>query len=424
MRTNQPLMRRVVIAFVVMTVLVSGIFSLGIVAIVHQIEEHLVTEDMYRELHTIIDNNLRNNLPLRLDADTRFFASNVSGYEIPAGLAGTPEGFSEFFDGERAFYVFAQTINGRRYLLTQDQHEFEAHEQVLFDVVLAGFVLSVLGAWGLGWLMARKAMMPVSRLARQVRNRDQLLPAAHSLAADYADDEVGQLAAAFDDALGQLRCALERERMFTSDVSHELRTALMVISSSCEVLQQEGVLASNQRAQVSQILRASHEMQDLVQTFLQLSRSKSNETVFGGDCPLYDAAREQADFWGALMMEKGLEFGFLAEEPDAGRYNATLLRTVLSNLLRNAWHYTDKGFVRLILFNGGFRVEDSGVGVPEQQHGRIFEPFVRGSQARGEGLGLGLSLVKRICEHQGWMIVIEGNQPTGSCFSVTLNRAN
>ncbi|KXU36435.1 hypothetical protein AXE65_04890 [Ventosimonas gracilis] len=121
-------------------------------------------------------------------------------------------------------------------MLLQDQQEFEAHEQALFNVVLAGFLLTLLFAFALGLLMARKVMQPLSRLAGQVRNRNQLHPLAPALAADYPNDEIGQLAAAFDSTLGEVRSLLNRERLFTSDVSHELRTPLMVIASSCELL--------------------------------------------------------------------------------------------------------------------------------------------------------------------------------------------
>ncbi|MFO7705863.1 MAG: sensor histidine kinase, partial [Halopseudomonas sp.] len=87
---------------------------------------------------------------------------------------------------------------------------------------------------------------------------------------------------------------------------------------------------------------------------------------------------------------------------------------------RNALHYTERGEVRLLLSAGGFRVEDSGPGVPSDQQTNIFEPFVRGSEARGEGLGLGLSLVKRICAHQGWQVRMHSLSPAGSCFEVRL----
>ena len=74
--------------------------------------------------------------------------------------------------------------------------------------------------------------------------------------------------------------------------------------------------------------------------------------------------------------------------------------------------------MRLVLERDGFRVEDTGVGIPEKEQDRIFLPFVRGSEARGEGLGLGLSLVKRICEHSGWEIAAKSDRETGTCFRI------
>lgn len=417
MRTKQPLLRRIVAAFVLMTTLVSGVFALGIVAIVHLIEEHLVSEEMYRELQEVLQNDLGNGHSPRLDSSTRFYASSIAGYAIPNEYANLETGFSEIVDGDQAFYAYTQIINGERYLLVQEQHEFEAREKALFSVVLAGFLLSVVGAWGLGLVMAKRVMTPVSRLAQQVRHREQLHPLAPPLAPEYADDEVGQLAAAFDSTLGQLRQSLERERLFTSDVSHELRTPLMVIATSCELLEQ-APLEPRQREQLARINRASEDMRDLVQTFLQLARS--NDTVFAASCSLQQIADEQVRHWEPLMHEKGLVFECQSEGLDSGAYNPTLLRTVLANLLRNAWHYTDTGYVRLVVETGAFRVEDSGAGIPEDQREQIFRPFVRGEHSRGEGLGLGLSLVKRICSHQGWTISVKELPLGGSCFRVVL----
>ncbi|PKF71888.1 sensor histidine kinase [Pseudomonas fluvialis] len=417
MRTKQPLLRRIVAAFVLMTTLVSGVFALGIVAIVHLIEEHLVSEGMYRELQEVLQNDLGNGHSPRLDSSTRFYASSIAGYAIPNEYANLETGFSEIVDGDQAFYAYTQIINGERYLLVQEQHEFEAREKALFSVVLAGFLLSVVGAWGLGLVMAKRVMTPVSRLAQQVRHREQLHPLAPPLAPEYADDEVGQLAAAFDSTLGQLRQSLERERLFTSDVSHELRTPLMVIATSCELLEQ-APLEPRQREQLARVNRASEDMRDLVQTFLQLARS--NDTVFAASCSLQQIADEQVRHWEPLMHEKGLVFECQSEGLDSGAYNPTLLRTVLANLLRNAWHYTDTGYVRLVVETGAFRVEDSGAGIPEDQREQIFRPFVRGEHSRGEGLGLGLSLVKRICSHQGWTISVKELPLGGSCFRVVL----
>ena len=409
--------RRIAIAFVLMTILVSGAFSLSIIAVVHFIEQHFVSKELYGELKQVLHEDLPQGRPPRLDAKTRFYASHLPQYAIPPAYAGLEEGFTEVEDGDKSVYIYTYEQGGKRYLLVQDQQEFEAREQALFNVVLAGFILAVLGAWGLGWLMAKTVMAPISRLAQQVGHLDQLDPLAPPMAPQYQDDEVGRLAAAFDATLGQLRQTLERERLFTSDVSHELRTPLMVIASSCELLQQ-APLEARQQQQLQRIERASTEMQALVQTFLQLSRGDNNQPA--ASATLAQLAEQQTAQWAPLMREKGLDFVCRSEGEDHGHYNQTLLATVIANLLRNALHYTEQGHVHLVLENGGLRVEDSGAGIPAEQQERIFQPFVRGPQARGEGLGLGLSLVKRICEHQGWQISVQQLSPKGSCFRVRL----
>lgn len=423
MASRQPFARRILIAFVLMTTLVSGLFSLSIVAVVHFIEEDLVSKEMDRELSQVLQEDIQHGRAPRLDAMTRFFSSDQPQYAILELFSGLPEGFSEVVDDQSAYYVYSRNINGQTYLLVQEQHEFETREQVLFSVVLAGFLLTVVGAWGLGVIMARRVMAPVSRLAQQVRHRDQLHSLAPPLAPEYPDDEIGQLAQAFDSTLGQVRQALERERLFTSDVSHELRTPLMIIATSCELLA-EGSLQPREREQLQRIGRATEEMRDLVQAFLQLARDKANESAFVGNSSLAQVATEQVNRWTPLLREKGLAFQCLEEGPDHGVYNPVLLSTVMTNLLRNALHYTESGFVRLVLATDGFRVEDSGMGIAPEQHEQIFQPFVRGANTRGEGLGLGLSLVKRICSKQGWSITVQNLAEGGSCFTVSFNNGH
>ena len=119
---------------------------------------------------------------------------------------------------------------------------------------------------------------------------------------------------------------------------------------------------------------------------------------------------------------KGLELIHEPGNPLDTPYNATLLHAVMGNLLRNALHYTDRGFIRLTLLPTGFLVEDSGVGIPEEKREAMFEPFVRGNEQRGEGLGLGLSLVQRICENQGWTVSLSHMEPNGCRFHVELTQ--
>lgn len=416
---KQALAMRIVNAFVLMTFLVSGLFSWGVVEITHRIEERLVSHHLDGDLKRMLDVRLPNGMAPDLEPDTQFFSSRPEGPAIPHVYDGLADGFSEISRQGQAFYAYKRNINGIDYLLLQDQQDFETREQALYDVVFAGFILSVLAAWGLGILLARRVMEPVIRLAQQVSHHDQLIATAPALAADYPNDEVGQLASAFDGTLNELRSSLERERLFTSDVSHELRTPLMVIAATTELLQAESAGGSQAYEKLQRIRRASEEMGDLVQTFLLLARGSAHNAQ-ANTVSLEQVACEQYQLWHTEATRKGLILTLSIEAEDKQRYHQSLLRTVISNLLRNALHYTDDGYIKLVLEDGGLRVEDSGIGIPEPQHQQIFEPFVRGTQGRGEGLGLGLSLVKRICAHQGWTICLHNARPRGCIFEVRL----
>jgi signal transduction histidine kinase len=412
---KQPFARRIVLAFTLMTFVVSGVLSLCLVYVVHYIEQEILLRSMDGTLNRVLSEDFWQGHAPRLDIDTRFFAADDPEYAIPPLLTQTEEGFSEALDGDTSYWVYARTIGGRRYILMQDQREFEDHEQTLFYLLFAGFLLTVAGAYALGKVSAQKVMEPISRLAAQVRHRDPLQAAA-PMAQDYADDEIGRLAAAFDAALQSLGEALERERLFTSDASHELRTPLMIIATSCELLE-AAPLPERERGQIERIARAAREMQELTETFLMLARGSSNDAMLETTCDLAAAAAEQHTRWRPGIEAKGLTFELLdeAHAPPRARYNAVLLRTVMGNLLRNALHYTEQGRVRLVLEDEGFRVEDSGVGISEQS-------FTRGERARGEGLGLGLSIVRRICTQQGWQITLTRLPEGGSRFQVKLRQ--
>jgi signal transduction histidine kinase len=171
------------------------------------------------------------------------------------------------------------------------------------------------------------------------------------------------------------------------------------------------------------IQRAAQEMRDLVHTFLQLARNNIEVDAAISRVTLEQMAREQCEQWLPLANGKQLSLSLVVEstpaQPDQ-RFNTALLRAVISNLIRNAVHYTDSGAVRLVLTQSGFRVEDTGKQIEDERKEAIFQPFVRGTAARGEGLGLGLSLVRRICTQQGWDIRLYNLLAGGNCFEVRL----
>jgi len=422
MEFKQSLAQRIIIAFALMSALVAGSFAMGIVATVHLVEEKLISAGLGGDLNRLLLMDSVNDWNHRPEPDQLFYFSNGPGdFELPKDLRHLEPGFHEVFRGDLSYHAMVEVVDGRRYVLLQDQSDFEERERVLFAVVLVGFVLALALAVFLGWVLARRVMAPVVRLARQVRHRDQLLGLAPPLAPDYAADEVGELATAFDATLGRLRQALTRERMFTSDVSHELRTPLMVLASSCELLLENPALDQRGRQQVQRIARACEEMRDLVQTFLMLARTQKEDSGATPQVTLGTVADQLIALWRDPIQGKGLELIYTADHSSDTGYNATFLHAVMGNLLRNALHYTDHGFIHLRLQDHGFVVEDSGVGIPEEKREAMFQPFVRGNEQRGEGLGLGLSLVQRICENQGWRVSLTTMEPNGCRFTVELD---
>ncbi|QXI27416.1 sensor histidine kinase [Pseudomonas vanderleydeniana] len=421
MEFKQSLAQRIIIAFALMSALVAGTFAMGIVATVHLVEEKLISAGLGGDLQRLLLMDSVSDWSHRPEPDQLFYYSGGKGdFELPKDLRHLDPGFHEVFREQLSYHAMVEVVDGRRYVLLQDQSDFEERERVLFAVVLVGFVLALVLAVFLGWVLARRVMAPVVRLARQVRHRDQLLGFAPLLAPDYAADEVGELAVAFDATLGRLRDALTRERLFTSDVSHELRTPLMVLATSCELLLENPALDPRGRNQVERIARASEEMRELVQTFLMLARAQREDASMSPQVSLSVVAEDLIGLWRTPIEEKGLTLIFEPGCPLNTRYNATFLHAVMGNLLRNALHYTEQGFIRLTLEPEGFVVEDSGVGIPEEKREAMFQPFVRGDEKRGEGLGLGLSLVQRICENQGWHVSLTTMEPNGCRFQVDL----
>ncbi|HEX8593042.1 MAG TPA: HAMP domain-containing sensor histidine kinase [Pseudomonas sp.] len=421
MDIKHSLKQRIIIVFTLMSALVAGVFAAGIVVTVHFVEKKLTIMSLSGDLHRLLVMEDAAGWRHRPDKNSLFYAQNgVGDLAMADDLKPLPSGFHVFTRGKRAYYAMVESVAGRNYVLLRDQRSNVKRERILFAVVFVGFVLSVLLALLLGRLLAQRVMAPVVKLASQVRHRDQVLELAPALAPDYAEDEVGELAVSFDETLGRLRAALSREKLFTSDVSHELRTPLMVLASSCELLLENPRLEPRSHAQVTRIARASEGMRQLVETFLLLARIGSDDAVKGPHASLVAIADELVEMWRKPIEEKGLVLRYERGEPSNELYNATLLHSVMGNLLRNAWHYTDEGFISLTLSARGFCVQDSGIGIPEEKQHAMFQPFVRGDEQRGEGLGLGLSLVQRICAHQGWHVTLQSRLPQGCCFQVSL----
>ena len=407
---------RVILTLLILTLTVSGVFSLAIVEVFHYIEDTLVTNDMAHKIVVLAKHGAVTDSTLD-PHDLQLFANE----SIPAEFKSLPYGYAEIVRDDHALYVFKQNIDGVDYLLTQDQSEFEAYEKTLFLSVIIGFFLSLIAAAIVGWALGRQLIEPIVRLAKQVADPNKIL-ISHDEVKSYSDDEIGQLAKSFSTAIFQLDEALQRERLFTSDVSHELRTSLMVISSASELLLSEKQTNDPDAEHLERIKRAATDMSVLVQTFLILARSGKNEADISKKCTVEEATAKQLKNWSVSFQLKGIALHYeLMESVSDNLHNATFLDSILFNLLRNALQYTETGSVHLEVGHDWFKVRDTGIGIPANRQPEVFTAFVRGDHPSIEGFGLGLSLVKRICDHQGWTVSFMSDPAHGSEFKVTLS---
>ncbi|MEQ1778311.1 MAG: HAMP domain-containing sensor histidine kinase, partial [Nitrosomonas sp.] len=100
--------------------------------------------------------------------------------------------------------------------------------------------------------------------------------------------------------------------------------------------------------------------------------------------------------------------------------NRQALHTALMNLLRNAVQYTESGFIRVEFNNQRLSISDSGIGIEPAYLPLLYERFFRGS-TQGQGLGIGLAIVKRICNHYGWGIEVDSTPGQGTTFHIIFN---
>jgi len=216
---------------------------------------------------------------------------------------------------------------------------------------------------------------------------------------------------------------------FLATASHDLRQPLQAMTMRNAALLNL-VADEEQEHLLNEQKRSLHEMRTMLHSLLHVSRLDSNTIeVHPEDIDLRTFFSEVASDFGTIASRKGLEMQ--VEDCDlAVRTDRALLGQLLRNLVDNGVRYTDQGFVRLSAtpVKEGIRitVADSGPGIPEDRHAEIFEEFVRVEPVRAErngGLGLGLSIVKRIANLLDVPVEIASEPGKGSAFSIILQQA-
>ena len=292
---------------------------------------------------------------------------------------------------------------------------------VMLLAVPAFLALAVFGSY----FLAKLALRPIDRITETAvslgaGNLSQRITGIESR------DEVGRLAGAFNGMLARLEDSFQREKQFTSDASHELRTPVSVIMAYAENLAAHTPDRETVE-QASAILTESRRMHSIIAQLLALTRGY--EGKYQLSLEEITLAEMVSDVLAELTEEAAAGGITLIEQvPPRIQLSAdqSLMTQLLLNLVENGIKYGKTGGTVAVsaLEQDGhilLTIQDDGIGIGEKDLPHIFDRFYRADQARDRsGSGLGLSIVKWIVELHGWTIQAASELGRGTRFTIQI----
>ncbi|MEO5726502.1 MAG: HAMP domain-containing sensor histidine kinase, partial [Byssovorax sp.] len=295
--------------------------------------------------------------------------------------------------------------------------------------IACGLVLGAIAT--ASFLLVRSITSPLSRLARATRSFG-----AGDLGARAPEDrrdEIGDVARAFNEMAARIEALRRSEKELLANVSHELRTPLARIRVVVELAEDEEPKAA--RAYLQEIVEDLTEIERMIDDIIAVARLDSAEASAG---PAYPALRFEPTHVGELLRAvvqrlgttpAGVALEIDAAAPTTIECDATLVRRVVANLLQNAAFHGGGSAIEVHVGSAKDGVEivvrDHGAGIPAADVARVFDAFFRADASRTRstgGVGLGLTLSKRIVDAHGGSIALASELGRGTEVRVILPR--
>ncbi|HEX3303345.1 MAG TPA: ATP-binding protein, partial [Thermomicrobiales bacterium] len=322
---------------------------------------------------------------------------------------------------------------------------------LLLKTLLIVATLAILVAAFIGYVLAGRALQPVAeitQLASQIDGDD--LDARLNL--DLPSDELGRLASTFDSMLERIDQAFTRQRQFTGDAAHELRTPLSLMRSQIDLALTQAETPVEFREALSALDGDVSRMTSLVGMLLSLARADAGQLTPNREpVDLSDLARDVADQLEPIASENGLTIKTDLRSVTA-TVDADMIIQVLVNLIDNAITNTPSGGTITVVVdkttdighqapNGRapasqqltthasrlpsavVTVSDTGIGIPPQHLPRIFDRFYRVDTGRARshgGIGLGLAICQAIVHAHHGTLTATSQPGRGSTFTMTV----
>ena len=296
-------------------------------------------------------------------------------------------------------------------------------DHLLAALLLGGPLLAAMAGVG-GYFLAARALSPIDKIIRTARRISaQDLSSRLNLA--HTDDEVGRLAAVFDEMLGRLDSAFQRERQFTADASHELRTPLAAMGAILSVVRERKRTPEEYEQALSDIAEESDRLRALTEDLLQLARGDLGQPAARVPVDLSALLSDVADAMRPLAEAKYLTLECHATTGLTIEGDSDNLIRLFVNLLDNAIKYTVQGAVTVAAERDPagvtVTIADTGPGISAEHLPHIFDRFYRVETARdSRGSGLGLAIARDIVSAHGGTISATSALGRGTTIVVQL----
>ena len=354
--------------------------------------------------------------------------ANLRGYitlennvqDVPGELRSYADGFlgRVTFAGKQPTLYVSERNGARLYLVFDNEN---VSELAFYFGILPLSVALVL-IYGLSFLtyrLSHKAISPIVSLADYLE--EYRFGQTHELTQDILDmrglanAEVDVMIDAMDHFTSRLDAFIDRERIFTRDASHELRTPIAVFKGSLDLLQKDKERSAADQKALARMRRTILDMEGLIETLLLLARGEELEPP-KDKVSINELIPEYIDQVAPMAQGRDIKLSMIESAELWLRVPERVIQILVINLLRNGIAYTQEGSVEIELSSSEIIVRDTGVGMTSKEVDQAFDPFFRGEKVRANssGHGLGLSIVKRLVHQFGWRIRVQSHVGEGT----------
>lgn len=297
----------------------------------------------------------------------------------------------------------------------------------LKNTLLILFPIVLLGLFFITRFLAGQSIKPVQTITHIADSitRNNL---NERIALPQNKDELYSLTSSINELLDRIQNAMEREKQFTSDASHQLRTPLAVLKGTLEVLIRKPRTESEYQEKINFSIKEIDRISEIVNQLLVLARfDKANQKISKKEVNLHIAVDDVLQRFKNTIQDKNLSLELKVDQPSTIFSDPYYVDLILENIISNAIKYSPQtGKIKISIFPNGDKticqIRDNGVGIKAEDLENIFNPFFRSDELihkEIKGNGLGLSIVKKASELINAEVKVESQIEQGTSFMIS-----